>query len=93
MKPTPPTYVRPTTSRVLASTLGTLPPSLLATAAIARFAPASQPVGFALGYALWIPLWIAAACWVARAHSAARAWLVCLAATLVTGACVLGVPH
>ena len=86
-------YVPLTASRVIASTLGTLPASVLVAAAIARFAPLSSPVAFALAYALWIPLWLAGVCGIACTRSAARAWLLCLAITLVAGACVLGIPH
>jgi hypothetical protein len=91
--PAKPSYVPPTASRVLASTLGVLPASVLATAAIARFAPLSQPAAFALGYALWIPIWVAAACWVARARSGPRAWLLVLTTTAVAAVCVFAIPH
>lgn len=90
---TPRCYVRPTASRVLASTLGTLPASGLATIAVARFAPLSSPAAFGLGYALWIPLWLAAICWVACARGAGRAWLRCLALTVVTAALALAMPR
>jgi hypothetical protein len=86
-------YVPVTASRVLASTLGTLPAGLLAAAAIARFAPAPRPLAFGLAYALWIPVWIAAACWVGCARGAPRAWLRCLIATAVLAAAVFGIPH
>ena len=85
---TKPAYLRPSPSSVLASTLGTLPASLLATIAIAR-APLASPVAFSLGYSLWIPLWLAAICWVACARGAPRAWLRCLVLTMVTAAVAL----
>ena len=88
-----PRYVRPTASRVLASTLGTLPTSLLAAGAVARFAPVSQPLAFGLAYALWVPLWIAIACWVACARGAPRAWLRSLALGAALAAAVFGLPH
>ena len=84
-----PAYRRPTTSRVLAATLGTLPASLLATIAVARFAPLSSAAAFAVAYVLWIPLWLAAICWVACARSAPRAWLRCLALAAITAALAL----
>jgi len=86
-------YIPPTTSRVLASTLGVLPASVLATAVVARFVPLAPPAAFGLGYALWIPLWLAAACWVARARSGPRAWLLALAITAPAAACVFAIPH
>jgi hypothetical protein len=86
-------YVPPSTSSVLASTVGVLPASVLATAAVARFAPLSSPAAFGLGYALWIPIWIACACWAARARSARRAWLFAAAATAIAAACVFAIPH
>jgi hypothetical protein len=86
-------YVPPTLSRVLASTVGVLPASVLATAAVARFAPLSQPAAFGLGYAVWIPIWIACACWAARARSAARAWLFAAALTAIAAGCVFAIPH
>lgn len=87
------TYVPPTTSRVLASTIGVLPASVLATAAVARFAPLSQPAAFGLAYALWIPIWIGCACWAARARSAGRAWLFAAGLTAIAAACVFAIPH
>ncbi len=86
-------YVPPTTSRVLASTLGVVPASVLATAAVARFAPLSQPAAFGLAYALWVPIWVACACWASRAPSAARAWLFAAVVTAVAAACVFAIPH
>lgn len=92
-KPADRTYIPPTTGRVLASTLGTLPASVLASAALARFAPLPDALGFGLAYALWIPLWVAAACWVARARSGPRAWLLAGTSTLITAVCVFAIPH
>ena len=40
-----------------------------------------------------MPLWLTGVCGIACTRSAARAWLLCLAITLVAGACVLGIPH
>jgi hypothetical protein len=94
MTPSPkPTYIPPTTSRVLASTAGTVPVSVLAAAAVARFLPISEPAALSVGYALWIPIWLAAACWIARAHGAPRAWLLTFGSTLAVGACVFLIPH
>jgi hypothetical protein len=90
---TAPRYVRPTTSRVLASTLGVLPASVLAAAAVARFTPVARPLAFGLAYALWVPLWLAAACWVARARSGSRAWLLALTTTAIFAAGVFAIPH
>lgn len=88
-----PSHVPPTASRVLASTLGVLPASVLATAAVARFAPLSQPAAFGLAYAVWVPIWVACALWAARARSAARAWLFAAGATAAAAACVFAIPH
>lgn len=93
MTPSPkPSYVPPTTSRVLASTLGTLPVSILAAAALARFLPLSEPVALAVAYALWVPIWIAAACWIARTQRASRAWLLALTSAVAVAAFVFLVP-
>lgn len=86
-------YVPITTSRAIASALGTLPASVFAAAALARFAPVPRPLAFGLAYGLWILLWLAAACWVALARSGGRAWLRCLVLTAVLAAAVLGIPH
>jgi hypothetical protein len=86
-------YVPPTASRVIASTAGMLPASVLATAAVARLAPLSQPARFGLAYALWIPIWIACALWAARARSATRAWLFAAAVAAVSAVCVFALPH
>jgi hypothetical protein len=86
-------YVPPTTSRVLASTLGTLPASVLASAALARLVPTALPASFAVGYLLWLPIWIAAICWAARAPGARRAWLFCLVFTALAAAGALALPH
>jgi hypothetical protein len=86
-------YIPPTTSRVLASTLGVLPASVLATAAVARFAPLSQPAAFGLAYAAWVPIWVACALWAARAPSAARAWLFATVAAAAAAACAFAIPH
>jgi FtsH-binding integral membrane protein len=91
--PTRLSYVPPTTSRVVASTLGTLPLSMLCAAAIACFAPISQPVAIALAYVLWVPLWLAAACWIARSRSGPRAWLLTAGSTVAVAACVYAIPH
>lgn len=74
-------YIAPTTSRALASTLGTLPASIFATVVIARSAPDHLPAAFGLAYALWLPLWLTAMCWVACARGARPAWLRVLALT------------
>jgi hypothetical protein len=92
-KPSKRPYLRPTASRVLASTLGTLPASVLVTAAAARFLPASQPTAFAAAYLVWIPIWLAAGCWIACCRSTGRAWLTCLAVTLLAAICVFAIPH
>jgi hypothetical protein len=84
---------RPTRSKVLAALVGTLAPSILAAAALGRFAPASEPARFALGYALALPIWIAAMCLVALAPTGRRAWLLCALATAVAGALALAIPH
>lgn len=88
-----PAYVPPTAARVLASTLGTLPLGMLAAAAVACFAPVSEPVAIALAYVLWIPLWLGAVCWIARTRSGPRAWLLAIGSTVVVGACVFLLPH
>ena len=84
---------RPNTAKVLAALLGTLPASILAAAALARFAPAEEPTRLALGYALALPIWIAAMCLVALVRSGRRAWLLCALATAVAGALALAIPH
>jgi hypothetical protein len=85
-------YVRPTASRVLASTVGMLPASVLVARAIARFAPLSPPAALGLAYALWVPIWLAAACWVACARSGGRAWLIAATTTAAAAACVFAIP-
>jgi hypothetical protein len=85
-------YVRPTASRVLASTLGVLPASVLVAIAIARFAPVARPVALGLAYALWVPLWVTGACWVACARSGARAWLRVATTTAPAALCVFAIP-
>jgi hypothetical protein len=86
-------YAPPTASRVIAALLGTLPVALFAAAALARFLPAPEPVRFAIGYSAMLPLWLAAMCWIAVARSGRRAWLLCAAATVLTAALVLAIPH
>lgn len=92
-RPAQRTYRPPTTSRVLAATLGTLPASFLIAAAVGRFLPAASPVSFAAAYLLWLPIWLGLACWIACRAPGLRAWLTCLALTVVAAAIVLGVPH
>lgn len=86
-------YVRPTASRVIASTLGVLPASVLIATAIARFAPVSQPAALGLAYALWAPIWVALVCWVACRRSGGRAWLVAATTTAIAAACVFAIPN
>jgi len=86
-------YVRPTASRVLASTVGVLPASVLVAAAIARFAPLAQPAALGLAYALWVPVWLAMACGVACARSGRRAWFIAATTTATAAACVFAIPH
>jgi hypothetical protein len=86
-------YVPPTTGRVLAATLGSLPASLLVTACVGRFFPASQPIAFGIAYLAWLPLWLALACWIACRAPATRAWLTSLAITVVAGVLAFAIPH
>jgi hypothetical protein len=78
---------------VVAGTLGTLPLSLFACAALARFLPVSPDARYALGFSLAIPLWILAMCLTFIARSGARALLTCLLLSGLLAAVVLGVPY
>lgn len=92
-KPGKASYVPPNTARVLASTLGCLPASMLASALLARFLPLPSPISVSLAYLLWLPIWIAAACWAARATSGKRAWLFVAIFTAIPAALLFLVPH
>lgn len=85
-------YVPPTTARVLAATIGTLPASLLVSAAVGRFLPASEPVAFGVAYLAWLPVWLTLTCWLACRAPATRAWLTSAAITAVAAALVFAVP-
>lgn len=85
-------YVPPTPARVLAATIGTLPASLLVSAAVGRFLPAAQPVAFGVAYLAWLPVWILLTCWIACRAPATRAWLTSLAITVAAGAAVFAIP-
>ena len=86
-------YLPPTPARVLAATIGTLPASLLVSAAVGRFLPTSQPIAFGVAYLAWLPLWLALACWIACRAPAARAWLTSLAITAFAAALVFAIPR
>lgn len=92
-KPGKASYIPPNTARVLASTLGCLPASMLTSAMLARFLPLPSPVSVSLAYLLWLPIWIAAACWAARATSGKRAWLFVAIFTAIPAALLFLVPH
>lgn len=81
------------TLRSSAALLGTLPPSVLASAALSRFLPLSEPVRFTLGFALAFPLWAGLICWVFLLRRAATAWAVCLGLSLALAACAWGFPR
>jgi hypothetical protein len=70
-------------ARVAAAIAGTLPPSLLATNALALYLPASPSIRFAIAYFAFVPLWITA---MTCTFLVRRGWLacaICAAATVV----------
>lgn len=77
---------------VLASTLGTLPVALLSSALLARFLPVSADARFAIGFGLAIPLWVVAMCVALLARRGSQALWLCLGASALLAAAVLGVP-
>lgn len=72
-------------SRVLAALLGTLPPSVLLTAALCRFLPLNEGLRYAIGFASSLPIWVALICIVFLSRSAVRSWGTCsaLSASLI----------
>ncbi|AUX48186.1 hypothetical protein SOCE26_097170 [Sorangium cellulosum] len=79
--------------RALAALVGTLPIAVLGGACLSRFAPLTEEARFILGYALAIPLWVAAMCLAFLARTAARAWAVCAAISVMLAALTYGVPQ
>lgn len=69
--------------RVSAALLGTLAPSLLATAALAAHLPIAADLRFAIGFFAFIPLWVTAMTVAFLARSGWRTWALCLGATIV----------
>jgi len=81
------------TLRVLASLAGTLPVAVLAAVGLARFLPLAEAGRFTIGFTLAIPFWVTATCFVFLARSGARAWTICVGASVLLGALVYGVPQ
>lgn len=80
------------TLRICAATLGTLPVALFASACLARFLPVSADARFAIGFTIAIPLWVGAMCLGFLARNGARAWGMCIVASVAMGALVYGLP-
>lgn len=78
--------------RVLAALIGTLPAAVLASAALSRFLPVSEPLRFTIGFGSAFLLWAAGICWVFLVRRAVVAWALCVGVGGVLGAVVWGVP-
>lgn len=76
--------------QIAAALLGTLPPSLLGAAGLARFLPCALGTRFVVGYLLALPLWLAAICFAILTRDGRRAWLGCAAATLLAACACYG---
>jgi hypothetical protein len=74
--------------RVSGALLGTLPPSVLACAALAAVLPVSPGAALATGVLITIPVWVAAMCAGFLARRGWLLWIVCLAATAALAAAV-----
>jgi hypothetical protein len=70
-------------ARIAAAIVGTLPPSLLATSALALYLPASPSVRFAIAYFAFIPLWLTAMSFTFLIRRGWVACAICAAATVV----------
>lgn len=79
--------------RIIAATLGTLPVALLTSACIARFAPLSPDLRFAIAYAALVPLWVSAMCVAFLARRGAHALFACALVSALLALCVWGAPH
>jgi hypothetical protein len=77
-------------ARVTAALAGTLPPALLAGAALAAHLPLSAGVRFAIGAFAIIPLWVCAMTFVLLVRRGWVAWALCLVATAALALIVPG---
>jgi hypothetical protein len=78
---------------IAATTLGSLPVALLASAALARFLPVSADARFAIGFGAAIPSWLTVMCITLLAKQAGRALLMCLAVSGGLAALLFGIGH
>lgn len=90
MPGSPPRWWRRTDAvlRVTAALLATLPASVFAAAALARWLPLDRGPGFAVGLLLAIPLWLTAMCATFLVRRGWLAWIAWIAIAVVLGLAV-----
>ncbi|MES2644003.1 MAG: hypothetical protein V4850_31225 [Myxococcota bacterium] len=71
-----------TTLRILAATVGTLPPTVLGCACLGRWAPFAEGTAVTFASMAVVPVWVMAATAVFLCRTAGRAWGACLLLTL-----------
>lgn len=87
-----PRSARDDAARMLVAAFGTVFPVLLGAACVARLAPVSPDLRFALALVLLVPAWLAAVCTALLARSAARALAGCLIASALLALLTYGAP-
>jgi hypothetical protein len=92
MSERPPQRRAHTAFLTLGALFGTLPLAVLAGIGLARLLPLEEPLRVTLGFTLVIPLWVLAMTVAFLGRSAARAWALCIAASVVLGAAAFGGP-